>query len=147
VNGRPKGGVRCRLTKRFAAQSYRAVGVPGRHLDGAHEDERLGTGRIVPRFGKCLFCESTRAPYVSGSEMSKGAHNRPSVPPVAIVAWRQLAGEVAELRGDLGHAPDTRDGGRLVERRSDLDVGTLRSKRKVASTLQWIADDLSEHGV
>jgi hypothetical protein len=136
-----------RFGKGLAAQGDRAVGVPREALDGAHEYERLGAGRIVCGFGQCRFCELASAPCVAGSEMGSGSQDRPSMPSLAIVVRRQAAGELAELGSDDGRPPDARGGGSLVERRGDACVRTLRREGKVTGALQWIANDLREERV
>ena len=133
--------------KGVPAQGYRTVAVPGRSLDCAEENERLGARTIIRSRDQCLFCERARALYVAGSELGYRPKDRPSVASFAIVVRRQAAGELAQLRGDARHAPDVRGGSSLVERRGDLRVRTLRREREVAGALQRIANDLGENRV
>ena len=147
MDGRLQGGVRASFAKRVPAQGYRTVAVPGRSLDGAQEDECLRARTIIRRLDQCLFCERTRALCIAGSELGYRPQDRPSVASFAIVVRRQAAGELAQLRSDTRHAPNIRDGSRLVERRGDLRVRTLRREREVAGALQRIANDLGENRV
>ena len=136
--------MRSRLGEGIAAQRYRAVEVPGHLLDGAHENERLGAGTIISSFRQCLFCEHAGARQVAGPELGNRRHDRPSVPPFAILLRRQPTGALAQLRGDGRYTADAGDDDGLVERRGNLGVRALRRERKVASPPQWIADDRSK---
>jgi hypothetical protein len=147
VDSSLQGGVRDCFMKRLPAQHYRSVAVPGRSLDSAEEDERLGARTIIGSLDQCLLCERARALYVACSELGHRPQDRASVASFAIVDRRQAAGELAQLRSHARHAPDGRDRGSLVERRGDLRVRTLRRKREVAGALQRIADELGENGV
>jgi hypothetical protein len=61
VDSSLQGGVRDCFMKRLPAQRYRSVAVPGRSLDSAVEDERLGARTIIGSLDQCLLCERASA--------------------------------------------------------------------------------------